>query len=170
MLSHVSHVWLLATLCTVCSLPGSSVRGILQARILEWVAMPSSKGSSWPRDPTCISYISCIGRQVLHTSVKTILYFWYYIFGKKHNIESQQWFFGQRGFTIFLRFFFWCGQFFKVFIEFATTLLLFYALVVWPRGVWDLSFPTKNQTCTPCTGRGSLNHGPPGKSSKQIDF
>ena len=35
-----------------CSLPGSSVRGILQARILEWVAMPSSRGSFWPRDRT----------------------------------------------------------------------------------------------------------------------
>ena len=33
-----------------CSLPGSSVHGILQARILEWVAMPSSRGSYWPRD------------------------------------------------------------------------------------------------------------------------
>ena len=33
----------------VCSLPGSSVHGILQARILEWVAMPSSRGSSQPR-------------------------------------------------------------------------------------------------------------------------
>ena len=37
-----------------CSPPGSSVHGILQARILEWVAMPSSRGSSWPRDWTCI--------------------------------------------------------------------------------------------------------------------
>ena len=35
--------------------PGSSVHGILQARILEWVAMPSSRGSSSPRDQTCIS-------------------------------------------------------------------------------------------------------------------
>ena len=34
------------------SLPGSSVHGILQARILEWVAMPSSRGSSQPRDRT----------------------------------------------------------------------------------------------------------------------
>ena len=33
-----------------CSLPGSSVHGILQARILEWVAMPSTRGSSPPRD------------------------------------------------------------------------------------------------------------------------
>ena len=33
--------------------------GILQARILEWVAMPSSRGSSWPRDRTCISCVPC---------------------------------------------------------------------------------------------------------------
>ena len=38
-----------------CSTPGSSVRGILQASILEWVAMPSSGGSSQPRDWTCVS-------------------------------------------------------------------------------------------------------------------
>ena len=56
------------TLCNPidCSLPGSSVHGILQARILEWVAMPSSRGSSQPRDRTHISYISCIGRQILY--------------------------------------------------------------------------------------------------------
>ena len=40
-----------------CSLPGFSVHGILQVRILEWVAMPSSRGSSWPRDRT---HIFCI--------------------------------------------------------------------------------------------------------------
>ena len=45
-----------------CSLPGSSVRGIIQARILEWVVMPSSRGSSWPKSWTRISHISCIGR------------------------------------------------------------------------------------------------------------
>ena len=33
---------------TDCSLPGSSVHAVLQARTLEWVAMPSSRGSSWP--------------------------------------------------------------------------------------------------------------------------
>ena len=45
------------TLCDpiVCSPPGSSVRGILQARILAWVAMPSSRGSSQPRDQTQVS-------------------------------------------------------------------------------------------------------------------
>ena len=51
-----------------CSLPGSSVHGILQARILEWVAMPSSTGSSWPRDWTSISKSTCIGRRVLYHS------------------------------------------------------------------------------------------------------
>ena len=43
-----------------CSPSGSSVHGMLQARILEWVVMPSSRGSS------CISCTSCIGRQVLY--------------------------------------------------------------------------------------------------------
>ena len=41
-----------------CSPPGSSVRGILQARILEWVSMPSSRGSSRPRDRTQVSCIA----------------------------------------------------------------------------------------------------------------
>ena len=40
-----------------CRPPGSSVHGILQARILEWVAFPCSRGSSWPRDWT---WVSCI--------------------------------------------------------------------------------------------------------------
>ena len=44
------------TLCDPmnCSLPGSSVHGILQEKILEWVAMPFSGGSSQPRDQNCI--------------------------------------------------------------------------------------------------------------------
>ena len=46
----------------LCSLPGSSMYGILQAWILDWVAMLSS----WPRDWTRVSYVSCIGRQVLY--------------------------------------------------------------------------------------------------------
>ena len=41
------------------TLPGSSVNGILQARILEWVVTPSSRGSSQPRDPTRVSHGSC---------------------------------------------------------------------------------------------------------------
>ena len=43
-----------------CSFPVSSVHGILQARILEWLAISSCRGSSWPRDWTCFSYVSCI--------------------------------------------------------------------------------------------------------------
>ena len=38
-----------------CSLPGFSVHGTFQARVLEWVAMPSSRGSPWPRDRTQVS-------------------------------------------------------------------------------------------------------------------
>ena len=48
------------------SLPGSSVHGILQARILEWVPRPSSRGSSQPRDQTQVSCGSCIGRPILY--------------------------------------------------------------------------------------------------------
>ena len=49
-----------------CSLSGSSVHGVSQARILEWVAMPSSRGSSWTKAQTQVSYISCTGRQILY--------------------------------------------------------------------------------------------------------
>ena len=42
-----------------CCPPGSSVYGILQARILEWVAMASARGSSWPRDRTHVSSVPC---------------------------------------------------------------------------------------------------------------
>ena len=46
-----------------CSLPGSSVHGISQARILERVAISSFRGSSQPRDRT---HVSCIGRQIIY--------------------------------------------------------------------------------------------------------
>ena len=50
-----------------CSPPASSVYEILQARILvEWVAKPSSRGPSWPRDRIHVSYISSIGKWVLY--------------------------------------------------------------------------------------------------------
>ena len=70
-----SFVWILfvssccAQLCQAlydpmdCSLPGSSVPGILQARILEWVANPFSRGSFWPRDWT---QVSCIAGRLHH--------------------------------------------------------------------------------------------------------
>ena len=52
-----------------CSPPCSSVHGILQARKLEWVVMPSSREFSQPRDQTHISYVSYIDRQVLYETV-----------------------------------------------------------------------------------------------------
>ena len=65
-------------------LPGSSVHGILQARTLEWVAMPSSRGSSQPRGRTHISYISCGGRRVLyHLNIFNKSIFLYYVCRKK---------------------------------------------------------------------------------------
>ena len=56
------------TLCNTMdwSLPCSSVHGILQARILEWVAIASSRSSSEFRDGTHISYFSCIGKWILY--------------------------------------------------------------------------------------------------------
>ena len=59
---HAKSLQLCPTLCDPLgySLPGSSVHGILQARILEWVPMPSSRGSSQPRDQTWVSFGSYI--------------------------------------------------------------------------------------------------------------
>ena len=55
-----------------CGLPGSSVHGTSQARILEWVTISFSKGSSLPGDPTCVS---CIGRHNLyHWASGKVLY------------------------------------------------------------------------------------------------
>ena len=63
-----SDAQLCPTLCDSmdCSPPGSSVHEILQARILVWVAISFSRGSSQPRDCTHISCISGIGRQILY--------------------------------------------------------------------------------------------------------
>ena len=65
-----------------CSSTGSSVHGILQARKLEWVAAPSSRGSSWPRDQTMpLSSPALAGRLFTtepagkpHDSISTLLY------------------------------------------------------------------------------------------------
>ena len=49
-----------------CRPPGSSVHGVLQARILEWVTISCSRGSFWPRAWTRVSLVSCTGRWVLY--------------------------------------------------------------------------------------------------------
>ena len=51
-----------------CSPPGSFVHGILQARVLEWVSISSSRGSSQPRDQTHVSSGFFIGRQIFFLS------------------------------------------------------------------------------------------------------
>ena len=73
----ISALYLLVLACSVakscsalcspldCSSPGSSVHGTFQARILEWAVISSSRESSWPRDRTLISWVSCIGRWIL---------------------------------------------------------------------------------------------------------
>ena len=68
---HVS-LQMCPTLCDPmdCSTPNSFVHGILQARILEWIAMLSSRGSFQPRDQTHNFYVSCIERCVTISTLK----------------------------------------------------------------------------------------------------
>ena len=79
-----AYLWILSVLCCAqscptlcdpmdCSPPGFSAHGIFPARVLERVAMSSSRGSSWPRDQTCVS---CIGRQVLNHWVTWEAHLW----------------------------------------------------------------------------------------------
>ena len=65
-----------------CSPPGSSIHEIFQARISEWVAISSSRGSSWPRDRTSVSWVSHISRQVLY---------------RRASWEAQRWCWGWWG-------------------------------------------------------------------------
>ena len=64
---HAKFLQSCPTLCDPmnCRLLGSSVHGILQARILEWIATFFSRGSSQPRERTCLSYVLCLSRCVL---------------------------------------------------------------------------------------------------------
>jgi len=64
-----------------CSPPGSSVHGIFQGRLLEWVAMPSSRGSSCPRSPTHASARSSIAGGCFTTEPlgRPKFHIWYYI-------------------------------------------------------------------------------------------
>ena len=65
--AHVPTKWCLIFCDPMdCSLPCSSVHGIFQARVLKWVTISHSRGSFQPKDRTCISCVSCIGRQILY--------------------------------------------------------------------------------------------------------
>ena len=67
------------TLCNMeCSPPGSSVHDILRARILEWVAISNSMGSSWPRDWSHVSWVSWIAGRFFTT--EPCILCWYFIF------------------------------------------------------------------------------------------
>ena len=68
---HAKSIQSCPTLCDPvdCSLSGSFVHGILQARTQELVAMPFSRVTSQPRDQTCVFYLSYIGRQILYHRV-----------------------------------------------------------------------------------------------------
>ena len=81
--SYVLVIQLCPTLCDPmdCSPPGSSVYGILQARILEWVAISSSRGSSWPRDWTRVSWVA--GRFVTTWATREALK--HFEFTKEHH-------------------------------------------------------------------------------------
>ena len=63
MLSHFSHVWLFATLCITAH---QAPLPVGFSRQEYWVAMPSSRGSSRPKDQTQVSYVSCIDEEVLY--------------------------------------------------------------------------------------------------------
>ena len=61
---HLQSLQWCLTLCDPCSLPSSSVHGILHARILEWVSVSSCRGSSQPRNWTHNSCVSCTADRV----------------------------------------------------------------------------------------------------------
>ena len=63
---HICRMLMLIQSCPTLCLPGSSIHGILQARILEWVSMSSTRVSSRPRKQTSVSWVSCVGRWILY--------------------------------------------------------------------------------------------------------
>ena len=129
------------TLCNPvdCSLPGSSLHGILQARILQWLPFPAPGDlpdpGIEPRTPSL--------RADSLTSEPP---------GKPNQTE-----------VFFLSFFFLMWTIFNIFIEFVTILLLCYLFVrllvldFWPWGMWNLISLNKDQTHTPSIGTWSLN-------------
>ena len=82
-------VQLCATLCDPLdySLPGSSVHGIFQTRMLEQVAISSSMGASWLSDRICASCVSCTGRQVISPLSHTPIY--------RHITRDSRWLSGK---------------------------------------------------------------------------
>ena len=115
------------TLCnpTDRSPPGSSVLGILRARILEWAAMLSI---FLPHPCLTISgfFMARDGIHLWLTSLSTFIYI--------------------------LKIFCWCEPFWKFLLNLLQYFFFFYVLVSWPWDVWDLSPQTVEWTCIPCSG------------------
>ena len=148
------------TLCNPmdCSLPGSSVRGIFQARILEWVAISFSRGSSQPRNPNChllhwladslaLNHLGSPARKywkenrklIPSSTVLEILF----SFPSSPAIDIYSFL------TTFWKNFFLMWTIFTVFIDFVIILLVFCVLAFWPQGKWDLSFPDQGSNPQP---------------------
>ena len=117
------------------SLPGSSVHRILQERILGWVAISSCRGSSQPRDRTCISCDSCIDRQFFiasttgksketHTKFSFSL-LWYC--GEKINMSSIYYYIHLCSFQYFC--YIWINSYFLFYKLFSNIWILFFVLV-----------------------------------------
>ena len=83
-------VQLCPTLCNLmdCSPPGSSVHGILQTRILEWVAMPSSRGASWPRNRI---WVSCIAGRIFTIWATRDPWNWWFVEGRDSRSRTPDW-------------------------------------------------------------------------------
>ena len=146
-----------------CNPPDSSVHEIFLARILEWPAMPSSRGSSWPRDWTRVSCGSCIaGRfftaeppeKPLPKQLADPLCLGRMLASFVHFLWCS---------LTIITFFedvFRCRPFLKSLSNLLQYCFCFMFWIFWPQGLWDLSSATRNQIRTPCTGRWSLNHWP----------
>ena len=106
---------------TDCSLPGSSIHGTLQARILEWVAIPLFRGSSQPRDQTWVSHIA--GKFLLCEppgkpwNVRIIIYWW------SCNCNAAAWMQVTEPWRICWAFV-WRGSFLENFLSFVSCFLL----------------------------------------------
>ena len=100
-----------------CSLPDSSVHGILQARILEWVAIPFSRGSRWSRDETQVSCIAGSLFTIWATREET--HEWHqntWMTAKKLGpgiVKKSRYLFIYGFLLLFFKKTFWCGPFFK---------------------------------------------------------
>ena len=82
--------WSCLTLCSPmdCSPTGSSVHGISQARILEWVAIIFSRGSSQPRDRTQVSHLAGTLDHLSYTYDTTSCTCWHFMYSIKNPIKS----------------------------------------------------------------------------------